>query len=77
MRFVACLLVLLFALQIALTAPIVIGHRGDSEFAPENTIPAFILAFEKGAAGIETDLRTTSDGYIVSFDWQKKNPCKV
>jgi len=67
MRVVVCLLVLLVAFQIALSAPIVIGHRGDSDFAPENTIPAFVLAFEKGAAGIETDLRTTSDGYIVLF----------
>jgi glycerophosphoryl diester phosphodiesterase len=47
------------------TTPFNIGHRGASGDAPENTIPAFTLAFTQGANGFETDLRTTKDGVIV------------
>jgi glycerophosphoryl diester phosphodiesterase len=43
----------------------VIGHRGASMRAPENTIPAFLLALEEGADGVETDARMTADGAIV------------
>jgi glycerophosphoryl diester phosphodiesterase len=41
------------------------AHRGDMETYPENTIPAFRSAGEKGAWGIETDVRLTSDGHLV------------
>ncbi len=44
--------------------PIIAAHRGLDEFAPENTAPAFISAFELGMA-VEVDLRRTSDGEIV------------
>jgi glycerophosphoryl diester phosphodiesterase len=40
----------------------IIGHRGASAEAPENTLAAFRRAAELGAAGFETDLRVTSDG---------------
>jgi glycerophosphoryl diester phosphodiesterase len=43
----------------------VVGHRGDSAHNPENTLISFQRAIEKGAAGIETDLRLTADGHIV------------
>jgi glycerophosphoryl diester phosphodiesterase len=43
---------------------LVIGHRGASREAPENTLAAFRLAFEQGADGIESDFRLTSDGEI-------------
>lgn len=43
----------------------IIAHRGLSEGAPENTIPAFRLAGESGAWGIETDLHCTADGVFV------------
>lgn len=46
---------------------LVIAHRGDSEFAPENTMGSFQQAVEKNTDGIETDLRLTSDGHIVLF----------
>ncbi len=46
-------------------APLIIGHRGDSRDAPENTLSAFRLAWQEGADGIETDLRLTRDGHIV------------
>ncbi|MBS1211692.1 MAG: glycerophosphoryl diester phosphodiesterase [Proteobacteria bacterium] len=45
--------------------PFIIGHRGASREAPENTLSAFQLAWEQGADGIELDLRLTLDGHIV------------
>lgn len=41
------------------------AHRGDNHEAPENTVPAFSLALEKGAAQIEFDVRTTRDEQLV------------
>jgi glycerophosphoryl diester phosphodiesterase len=45
----------------------VIGHRGASFDAPENTLAAFRLAFEQGADGIEGDFMLSADGQIVCF----------
>jgi glycerophosphoryl diester phosphodiesterase len=45
--------------------PQIIGHRGTSRLAPENTLTAFRLAWEEGADGIEADFRLTRDGQIV------------
>lgn len=42
-----------------------IGHRGASFEAPENTLAAFRLAWEEGADGVEGDFRLTRDGEIV------------
>ena len=42
--------------------PLIIGHRGASAVAPENTIAAFEAAIEAGADGIEFDVRLSSDG---------------
>jgi glycerophosphoryl diester phosphodiesterase len=42
-----------------------IGHRGASFDAPENTLASFRLAWEEGADGIEGDYRLTRDGEIV------------
>jgi len=42
-----------------------IAHRGASHDAPENTLPAFKLAWEQGADGIECDVRLTADGRLV------------
>ena len=47
--------------------PLVIAHRGASAQAPENTLPAFQLAWEQGADGIEADFQLTKDGHIVCF----------
>ena len=41
------------------------GHRGASEYAPENTMEAFKLAYELGADGIELDVQLTLDGQLV------------
>jgi glycerophosphoryl diester phosphodiesterase len=45
--------------------PLIIGHRGASREAPENTLESFCLAWELGADGIEADFRLTVDGRIV------------
>lgn len=42
------------------------AHRGYSALAPENTLPAFRLAIESGAADyVELDVRETADGVLV------------
>jgi glycerophosphoryl diester phosphodiesterase len=45
--------------------PLVLGHRGASAHAPENTLASFRLALEQGADGIELDARLTRDGEVV------------
>ena len=47
------------------TRRLIIGHRGASAHAPENTIPAFKLAERAGADAIELDIRLTADGVPV------------
>ena len=47
------------------TGPLIIGHRGASRDAPENTLESFRLAWDQGADGIEADFRLTADGRIV------------
>ncbi len=47
--------------------PLIIAHRGASGQATENTLPAFQLAFEIGADGIEFDIQITKDGKLVVF----------
>jgi glycerophosphoryl diester phosphodiesterase len=41
------------------------AHRGDQRIAPENTVPAFRLAAEKGAHQIEFDVTISRDGELV------------
>ena len=43
----------------ARATPLVIGHRGASADAPENTIAAFELALDQGADGIALDVHLT------------------
>lgn len=45
--------------------PLVIAHRGYSQVAPENTLPAFRLAKATGADLIELDYHHTKDGKLV------------
>ncbi|MDX1615422.1 MAG: glycerophosphodiester phosphodiesterase family protein [Candidatus Promineifilaceae bacterium] len=45
--------------------PLLIGHRGASAQAPENTLAAFALAGQQGAHGVELDLRLAADGVPV------------
>lgn len=41
------------------------GHRGARGLKPENTIPAFLLALDKGVTTVEMDLAVTQDGKLV------------
>jgi glycerophosphoryl diester phosphodiesterase len=43
----------------------IIAHRGASHDAPENTLPAFQVAWEQGADGIEGDFMLSGDGHVV------------
>lgn len=47
--------------------PLVVGHRGAEELAPENTWPSFLLAAKAGADLIELDVQLTRDGEAVVF----------
>ena len=42
----------------------VIGHRGASAYAPENTFAAFDLAVAQGVDAVETDIRASKDGVL-------------
>ncbi|MCM2372926.1 glycerophosphodiester phosphodiesterase [Aporhodopirellula aestuarii] len=46
-------------------AQMIVAHRGASHDAPENTLAAFELAWERGADAIEGDFYLTKDGEIV------------
>lgn len=45
--------------------PILFAHRGDQAHAPENTLPSFSQAIQKGADGVELDAKLTSDGHVI------------
>ncbi len=45
--------------------PILLAHRGDLAHAPENTLPSFSQAIQKGADGVELDAKLTSDGHVI------------
>ena len=45
--------------------PLILGHRGASALAPENTLAAFSRAISDGADGIEFDVRLSRDGVAV------------
>lgn len=50
------------SLWLTATRPLIIGHRGASADAPENTLAAFALALEQNADGIEFDVQLCADG---------------
>lgn len=63
LRFLS-LAVVLVAWQVSPAAVLSIGHRGNSLFAPENTVAAFTAALGK-ADLVELDGQVSSDGVIV------------
>ncbi len=67
--FLATLSALSFSIGISSMAqaqtPLVVGHRGASFTAPENTLAAFKLAFEQHADGVEGDFYLTADEQII------------
>ena len=44
---------------------LVIGHRGSSAAAPENTLASFRLAVEQGADFVELDVQESKDGEVL------------
>lgn len=62
---------MIFRLFLSMTLPLVaaepflVAHRGASHDAPENTLPAFELAWKQGADAIEGDFHLTGDGRII------------
>lgn len=51
--------------EVSYERPLIIGHRGSSARAPENTLAAFGFARGEGAHGLEFDVRLASDGVPV------------
>ena len=49
-----------------------VAHRGESDDAPENTLPAYKMAVERGF-GFECDVYLSKDGRVFTFhDWDLK-----
>ena len=61
------LLVALLALPIVSPGSEIVAHRGASFSAPENTLPAVQLGWERAADAVEIDIHRTSDGRIVAI----------
>ena len=47
------------------SAVVIVGHRGASYDAPENSLTSMKLAWKQKADGIETDIHLSKDGHIV------------
>ena len=45
--------------------PLVLGHRGARQSAPENSLRAFELALDEGADGVELDVRLDRDERVI------------
>ncbi len=56
---------LILTLAPASNAQMIVGHRGASFDAPENTLIAFKEAWAQGADGVEGDFYITADGQLV------------
>jgi glycerophosphoryl diester phosphodiesterase len=56
-----------WGLRPAGAAPLVIGHRGASARAPENSLEAFARARADGADGVELDVLRCASGEVVVF----------
>ena len=54
---------------------IFISHRGESCDAPENTLPAFALSFERATSGMECDIHLTRDKVLVVI--HDSDTCRV
>jgi glycerophosphoryl diester phosphodiesterase len=61
----ASLSAFIFSLAVQCLAVEIIGHRGASFDAPENTLSSFRLGYEQGADGDELDIHLTKDGQVV------------
>jgi glycerophosphoryl diester phosphodiesterase len=50
----------------AVTAPVVIGHRGACGYVPEHTLTSYFIAMQDGVDFVEPDLVMTRDGVLVA-----------
>jgi glycerophosphoryl diester phosphodiesterase len=64
-------LLFLIVINSLVSEPLIVAHRGASFDAPENTLPAFELAWELGADAVEGDFLLTKDGHIVCIHDKK------
>src|SRR5262249_42903869 len=55
------------ALGSPVSAQLIIGHRGASYDAPENTIASYKLAIEQGADGFEGDYWLCAGGHVLDL----------
>ena len=62
------------ALSLAAQAFDLQGHRGARGLAPENSLPGFELAIQRGVTTLEMDAAITSDGVIVIHHDLALNP---
>ena len=74
-NFFTTLIILIASFTTYAVEPIIVAHRGASKNAPENTIPAFTLAWKQGADAIEGDFHLTQDGEIVCI--HDKNTLRI
>ncbi len=51
--------------------PLIFAHRGYSGIAMENSLPAFRLAVEANADGVELDIHLTKDGQLIVIHDEK------
>jgi glycerophosphoryl diester phosphodiesterase len=51
--------------QVPMPTKQAIAHRGASSYAPEHTLPAYILAIEQKVDFVEQDLAITKDGVLI------------
>jgi len=64
--------------RIMVSTPLIIGHRGASAVAPENTLAAFSRALADGADGVEFDVRLSRDRVpVVIHDASLKRTGKI
>lgn len=65
LRILPCFLLLSLTSAHGLHAQMIVAHRGASHDAPENTLAAFLEAWQQNADGIEGDFYVTADQQIV------------
>lgn len=46
---------------------VIVGHRGASGYAPEDTMESFRLAKEKDVDNLEFDVQMSKDGFLVAI----------
>lgn len=65
--FLMLMAVIATAASSAVAKPLIIGHRGASAAAPENTVESIKEAWTEGADGTEVDIYLTKDGKLVTI----------